>query len=219
MSDVTMDEIQSQLLHSYPDGRRIQDALQDLFSGDGTIYLVVGFFTHNGYQSIRSNIKTFLERTDTNRLRLVVGPATDQFSSRIAKDLETLDRGDQVEILGYRRGLHAKLYMRDGPEPHVILTSANLTKVGFQYNVELGIEFFSKDVDHPQIVAFREWVEDLVHRSEPLRRRDLFLGVQFLNTFINWTNKGRLLPRRHIAKRIAPVVILLFVIAIAARLL
>lgn len=218
MGEAMTSEIESQLLHSYPDGRSVKDALHDLFSGDGTIYLVVGFFTHNGYQAIRSDIKSFLEREETNTLKLVVGPATDQFSPRIAKDLDELDNGDQVKLFGYRRGLHAKLYMRDGPDPHVILTSANLTRVGFDYNLELGIEFFSSNADHPQIAAFREWLGDVIDRSQPIRRRDLFLSVQFMNTFINWTNKARLLPRRHIAKRIAPVVLLVLLIAIGARI-
>ena len=219
MASVELAEVEYRLLKSDPADRRVTDALDDLFSGDGTIYLIVGFFTFNGYRSIRDDIENFLDRKPENHLNLVVGPASDQFSPRIADDLWDMDNGDQVDIYSYRRGLHAKLYLRDGPETHVILGSANLTQVGFRYNLELGIELISEDRDHPHVQPFIDWANELIDDANRMRRRDLYMPVQVWNSLVNWTNKGRLLPRRHVAKRIGPIVILLITVAVLARFL
>ena len=207
------------LLGSGPDHRRITDALHDLFAGDGTIYLVVGFFTYNGYRAIREDIIAFLERSSENRLTVVVGPASDQFSPKIAQDLWGLDAAEQVDIYKYVRGLHAKLYLRDGPHPRLILGSANLTQVGFRYNLELGVEIVGADTTDHSIQPFLEWVRDLVERSEPIRRVDLLFPMPMLHSTINWTNKARLLPPRYVAKRLAPLFVLLLGVAILARII
>lgn len=219
MSHSQTAEIDYQLLQSGTRGRHVADALEELFAGDGTIYLVVGFFTHNGYQAIRDDILGFLRRDPENALKLVVGPATDQFSARIARDLWTIDTDDQVAIYKYPRGLHAKLYLRDGEHPHVIMGSANLTQVGFKYNVELGIEITGSDPDHPHIAPFIEWVEAFVGTAQPMSGRDLLLPVQLWNSIANWTNKGRLLPRRHVAKRLVPMAVLILVVSFAIALI
>lgn len=189
--------------------RRFTDALSDLFTGDGTIYLVTGFFTYNGYRTIRADIISFLERSSDNTLDVVVGPSSDQFSARIAEDLWAIDPSDQITIYKRPRGLHAKLYLRDGPDPHMILTSANLTRVGFQYNVELGMELASTNSDHPQITEFTEWVSEFVEHSSQLRKRDIIMPYLLGNSILNWTNKGRLLPRRYVLRKIVPIAILL----------
>ncbi|GAB3025133.1 phospholipase D family protein [Natronobiforma cellulositropha] len=191
--------------------RRVLDSLADLFAGDGTIYLVSGYFTYQGYRSIRDDVVSFLERSPENQLRVVVGPASDQFSSRIAYDLWALDAGDQVRIYKQPRGLHAKLYLRDGPEPLCIIGSANITQVAFEYNVELGLEMRRETVDHPDLKPFLEWAEHLVETSAPLRRRDVFAPVQVGSSFVNWSNKARLLPMRNVALRVMPVLFLVLV--------
>ena len=216
MSGDVPTDLEFQLIRSDPGERRVREALGDLFSGDGTIYLVVGFFTYNGFREIRDATARFLERSPENELKVVVSPSSDQFSSRIARELRQLDPDDQVELYVFERGLHAKLYLRDGPDGHVILTSANLTQVAFRYNVELGIELVG-DREHPQIRPFVEWVDELVERARPVRRRDLLGPVQLVNTVINWTNKGRLLPVRHVARRIAPILLLALVFTVGAR--
>ncbi|RQG98038.1 phospholipase D family protein [Natrarchaeobius chitinivorans] len=193
--------------------RPTQEALSDLFAGDGTIYIVSGYFTYQGYLSIRDDVVSFLERSRENELVAVVGPASDQFSSRIAYDLWSLDDYNQVHLYKQSRGLHAKLYLRDGTEPTCIIGSANITQVAFEYNVELGLEMSRETSDHPDLKPFLEWAGDLVASSEPLRRRDVFGPVQVGSSFVNWSNKARLLPVRNVALRVVPVLLVLFVLA------
>lgn len=198
---------------------RFKEALSALFDGNGTIYIVSGYFTYQGYRSIREDIVDFLERSPDNRLVVIVGPASDQFSPRIARDLWQLDDGDQVEVRKHAWGLHAKLYLRDGPEPRLITGSANITQVAFEYNLELNIAYSRESRDDPDIAAFREWVTALAEESEPLRRRDLLTPVLVGSSFINWSNKARLLPKRNVALRVVPILLLLAMFAIGARVI
>ena len=149
---------------------------------------------------------------------MIVGPASDQFSSRIAYDLWSLDEHDQVHLYKQSRGLHAKLYVRDGPNPRCIIGSANITQVAFEYNVELGLEMVRDSPNHPDIRPFLEWADELVATSEPLRRRDLFGPVQIGSSFVNWSNKARLLPMRNVALRVIPILLLVFLFSGLFRL-
>ncbi|ELY60648.1 phospholipase D family protein [Natronolimnohabitans innermongolicus] len=197
--------------------RRFQDALSELFSGDGTIYLVSGYFTYQGYLSIRDDIVSFLERSRDNELIALVGPASDQFSARIAHDLWSLDEHDQVQLYKQPRGLHAKLYLRDGPNPTCIVGSGNITQVAFEYNIELNVELTRSSIEHPDLRPFHEWVEDAVAASKPLRRRDILSPVQIGSSFVNWSNKARLLPLRNVALRVVPVLLLVVFLATVFR--
>jgi len=207
------------LLETDDSDRRFRDALAELFAGDGTVYVVSGYFTYHGYLGIREGIVSFLSRSPENRLILVVGPASDQFSAKIAHDLWTLDDHGQVSLYKQPRGLHAKLYARDGPEPICIVGSANITRVAFAYNVELNVELRYESSDHPELKQFLEWADGLVARSEPLRRRDVFGPVQVGNSVVNWTNKARLLPKRDVALRLIPVLVLLLLLSGLFRLI
>ncbi|MXV64482.1 NgoFVII family restriction endonuclease [Natronorubrum sp. JWXQ-INN-674] len=198
--------------------RRVQDALADLFAGDGTIYLVSGYFTYQGYLAIRDDIVSFLERSRDNVLISVVGPASDQFSARIARDLWALDDREQVRLYKRPRGLHAKLYIRDGPNPRCIVGSANITQVAFEYNVELGLEMTRESRDHPDLRPFFDWAEGIVATAEPLGRRDLLGPVQIASSVVNWSNKARLLPSRNVALRVVPALLLLVGLAGLFRL-
>lgn len=202
-------------LHVLPTSESSREALGRLFSGNGTIYLVVGFFTYNAYRDIEPEIVDFLDRNPENELHIVVGPGTDQFSPRIGRDLWSLDAADRVHLYARRHGLHPKLYLRDGPEPMAIHTSANITKVGFEYNVELGIELRAADREEPALEPFLEWMDELIEDSHALRRRDLLWPVQVLNALVNWTGKVRVLPARHIIRTAIPVAI---VLGLAVRL-
>ncbi|MFP8952341.1 phospholipase D family protein [Natrialbaceae archaeon A-arb3/5] len=193
--------------------RRVQEALSDLFDGDGTAYIVSGYFTYQGYLTIREHIVSFLDRSRENELIAIVGPASDQFSARIARDLWALDEHDQVSLYKQSRGLHAKLYIRDGPNPMCIVGSANITQVAFEYNVELGLEMTRDRRDHPDLRPFFEWVDETRAASTPLRRRDIFGPVQAVCSFINWSNKARLLPIRNVALRVIPVLLLVVLLA------
>ena len=207
------------LLVTNGEGREFRDALRELFAGNGTVYLVSGYFTYMGYLSIRSDIVEFLERNPDNRLIAVVGPASDQFSGRIASDLWKLDDNDQVELYKQPRGLHAKLYLRDGPHPRCIIGSANITQVALEYNIELSVEMIREDPDHPDLEPYLGWLDDVIASSSTLRRRDLFGPVQVLSAFINWSNKARLLPKRNVALRVAPIILLLILFSVMFRII
>ena len=197
---------------------RFQQKLSELFDGDGTIYLVSGYFTHQGYLSIRDDIRSFLERSRENTLLVVVGPSSDQFSPRIATDLWSLDEDDQVHIYKQPRGLHAKLYLRDGPDPRCIIGSANITQVAFAYNIELNIELRGGVDDTSTLSPFRDWVEELIEQSERLRRRDILPPVLIVGSVINWSNKARILPVRNVVLRAIPLLFILLLFTATARI-
>lgn len=197
---------------------RFQEALADLFAGDGTIYVVSGYFTYLGYLAIRDNIVSFLDRSPDNELVVVIGPASDQFSARIAHDLWKLDDHDQVRLYKRSRGLHAKLYLRDGPNPRCITGSANITQVAFEYNIELNVDLTRESSEHPDMKQFIEWADELVSASEPLRRHDIFAPVLIGSSFVNWSNKARLLPMRHVVIRVIPLLLLIVLLVWLLRL-
>lgn len=202
------------LLGTNDGDRRVEDALADLLAGDGTVYIVSGYFTYHGYRAIRDDVVAFLERAPENELVVVVGPASDQFSARIARDLWGLDHADRVRIYKRPRGLHAKLYVRDGPDPRCIVGSANITQVAFEYNIELGIEMTRDSADHPDIEQFLAWADRLVAEAEPLRRHDVLAPVQVGASLVNWSNKARLLPARHVLFKVTPVLVLVVLVAV-----
>lgn len=200
------------LLDTHGSEIRFQEALSDLFAGDGTIYIVSGYFTYQGYLAIRDDIVSFLERSRENELISVVSPAADQFSPQIAHDLWSLDDHDQVRLYKQSR-LHAKLYFRDGPNPTCIIGSANITQVAFKYNIEVNAKITREAVDHPDLKPFHEWMRDLVDASDPLRRRDIFAPFQVSGSIVNWSNKARHLPKRNVALRVVPIIFLLMLVS------
>jgi hypothetical protein len=208
------------MLDTKTTGVRFREALSELFSEDGTVYIVSGYFTYQGYHAIRDDIVSFLKRSPENELVAVVSPAADQFSPRIAHDLWSLGYDDRVRLYKQPKGLHAKLYIRDGPKPTCILGSANITQVAFEYNTEINVEITRDSIDHPDIRMFHDWMLNLVENSEPLRRRDILAPFQVVGSVLNWSNKARYLPKRNLALRALPVLlILLFVSAFFSLLL
>ncbi|AFZ73607.1 phospholipase D family protein [Natronobacterium gregoryi] len=187
--------------------RTVDEQLRTLFEGDGTIYLVTGFFTYNAYHTLRPDIEAFLSRSTENELVIVVGPTADQFSATIARDLWQLDSGEQVHLYKYPDGfLHAKLYVRTGEHPAVVVGSANLTQVAFEQNLELSAYVEGDGPDDARIEPFADWIDDLLEVCKPVRRRDLFKPVMLSKTLVNWTKKGKLLPSRAVlAHRISYV--------------
>ena len=181
----------------------IAESLTRLFDGNGTVYLVPGYFTREAYALIRDDIVAFLERDPENELLVVVSPTADQFTPSVGRDLRGL--GDRVQVYAYPHGcLHAKLYLRVGPEPFAIIGSVNLTRVALEQNVELGliIEPESAGADagtsRARIDRLAEWTEELVATSRPIRGRDLHWPVMAFNSLSIWVNKARLLPRRRL---------------------
>ena len=189
--------------------RQADDQIRSLFAEDGTIYLVTGYFTESGYRELRPDIADFLERSRENRLVIVVSPSADQFSPAIVSDVERLDSEDQVSLLSYPDGcLHAKLYLRTGDRPAAIVGSANLTRVGFEQNLELSVKFEDDALDGEALDAYVEWVERLVAASRPIRRWDV-LRVRMIATSLGiWFNKARLLPTRALLRQPAVYILL-----------
>lgn len=202
-----------QLIDTDSSDIRFEEALSGLFAENGTVYLVSGYFTYQGYHAIRDDIVSFLERSRQNELIAVVGPAADQFSPRIAHDLWNLDDNDQVHLYKQPRGLHAKLYFRDGPNPTCILGSANITQVAFKYNTEVNVRITHDTIDHPYLKQFHDWVVELVEESAPLRRRDLLAPYQVGGSAVNWSNKAQYLPKQNVALRVTPILLLLFILS------
>lgn len=194
--------------------RRTEEAVRHLFERDGTVYLITGFFTANAYRSLRADILSFLHRSADNDLVVVVGAGADQFSAAIARDLWKLETPGRVRLYRYPRGfLHAKLYVRAGPSPVAIIGSANLTRVAFEQNLEVGAVVHGQSPTDPTFEPFLEWIEEVVEVCEPLRERDLSPTVRLFTTFRNWSKKGQLLPVRRAARRaVLPVVGLLTVV-------
>lgn len=177
--------------------RRVGDVVERLFEGDGTIYLVTGFFTRNAFDSLRDAIEEFLERSPENELVIVVGASAEQFSAGIARELWRSDARDRIHLYTYPDSfLHAKLYLRDGPSPAAVFGSANLTRVALEQNLELNVYVEGDDPADPRIRSFAEWVDELLTVCEPIRRRDLLPPLLAMNTVQNWARKGTLLPAR-----------------------
>ncbi len=198
------------LVDTLPGEHLVEDTIRQLFDGDGTIYLVTGFFTGNAYRSLRDDIVGFLERSPDNELVILANPSADQFSKTVINDLRKIEQGDRLKLLKYPHGfLHAKLYVRDGPEPMAILGSANLTRGAFEYNLELGMVVEGDGPGDPTISRFVEWIEKVMSYSRPIDRRDLFFLKRVAMTVTNWVNKGRLLPAKHIATRLSPILLVL----------
>lgn len=202
------------LVDTQPGEHGFKDAIRDLFDGDGTVYLVTGFFTENAYRLFRDDIVAFLERSPDNALVVIANPSMDQFSAGVIRDLRRLNVPGEVTLLKYPYGfLHAKLYLRDGPEPMAVMGSANLTRGSFDYNLELGVTVRGESDD---IEPFRAWLDELVELSVPIRRRDQFLPMRLGATIVNWGNKGRLLPARQVFTRLTPILLVIIAFFLAS---
>lgn len=189
----------------------VEAAIRGLFAGDGTVYLVTGFFTGNAYRLLRDDIEAFLERSPENELVVLANPAADQLSKWVIRDLRRLGEGTRLHMVKYPYGfLHAKLYVRDGPDPIAIIGSANLTRGAFEYNLELGLVIEGDGPDDPDVARFVEWVDEVLNYSRPIKRRDKLLPIRVAMTLSSWLNKGRLLPPIHVAGRMKPIFLLFF---------
>lgn len=198
------------IVDTRPGEHLVEHSIRSLFDGDGTIYLVTGFFTENAYRSIESDIAAFLDRDPANELVVMANPTADQFSKHIVQDLRSLDVAGSVRLLQYPdRFLHAKLYVRDGPEPMAILGSANLTRGAFEYNLEVGVVIEADDPGDPSVDPFIDWVQTLAAESVPITRRDLFFPIRVSRSVSNWVNKGRLISPRLAAGRATPVLLVI----------
>jgi len=196
------------------------DIFHRLFAGEGTIYLITGFFTATAYNMLRDDIIAFLERDPDNELVVLVSPAADQISTKVIHDLQKLESSGQIRLRSYPdRFLHAKLYIRDGPEPLAILGSPNLTKVAFEYNLELAFVVEGDGPDDPAIARLVAWAEEFVDACDAVRARDTFTPIRVGHSIRHWSNKARLLPARHVVSRLTPIIILIVLAMVLTHVL
>ncbi|WP_254525951.1 phospholipase D-like domain-containing protein [Natrinema caseinilyticum] len=174
-------------------GRLVGEAVRRLFDADGTVYLATGYFTWSGYLTIRDQLQTFLARSADNRVVIVVSTGADQFSRLVATTLWELDFDDRIQLLTYRDGfVHPKLYIRDGPDPALVMGSANLTWDGLGKNLELAWYYAPDDPDDPVFQSHLEWMVDFVDGCDRVTPADLTRSVRLHKTIDTWTAKGRI---------------------------
>ena len=98
------------------------------------IEIISPWIKRQTWESIKVSIARFIGKGGS--LRVFIRDEESNFSSRLGDDIR-----EEVEAMGGEviliKQLHAKLYLVDRKE--VILTSANLTRGGFEGNIEAGI--------------------------------------------------------------------------------
>lgn len=184
--------VESEVYDNRLTGRLVADAVLKLFEGDGTIYLATGYFTWSGYLTIRDALVEFLARDPDNEVYVVVSTGADQFSRLVARALWDLDVDGRVHLLSYRDGfIHPKLYLRDGPEPALVMGSANLTWDGLGKNLELAW-YYAPDEPDAVYLPHLTWIRAFTAESTPVTERDLTLRARLRKTAQTWGNKGRI---------------------------
>lgn len=174
-------------------GRSVAEAVLRLFEGDGTVYLATGYLTWSGYLAIEDALRTFLARSRENRVYVVVSASADQFSRLVARAIWELDVDDRCRLLTYRDGfIHPKLYLRDGPDPALVMGSANLTWDGLGRNLELVWYYRPDDPDDPIFRSHLDWMTRFVAACEPITEADLTRRVRLRRMTDNWLSKGRI---------------------------
>ncbi|SNZ11988.1 PLD-like domain-containing protein [Natronoarchaeum philippinense] len=173
--------------------RLVVEAVRRLFDADGTVYLATGYLTWSGYLAIRDKILEFLARSPDNRVVIVVSTGADQFSRLVATALWNLDFDDRIRLLTYRDGfVHPKLYLRDGPDPALVMGSANLTWDGLGKNLELAWYYEPDDPADPVFQSHLEWMLRFVTACDRVTPADLKRYVRLRKTIDTWTSKGRI---------------------------
>ncbi|MFC7133069.1 MULTISPECIES: phospholipase D-like domain-containing protein [Salinibaculum] len=173
--------------------RLVADAVSRLFEADGTVYLATGYLTWSGYLALRDPLTEFLYRNPENRLVVVVSTGADQFSRLVANALWEHEQADRIRLLTYRDGfIHPKLYLRDGPEPALVMGSANLTWDGLGKNLELAFYYAPDDSDDRIYQDYLRWMVAFVGESTPVTARDLSRRVRLRRTLDTWGSKGRI---------------------------
>jgi hypothetical protein len=174
-------------------GRLVAEAVTRLFDEDGTVYLAAGYFTWSGFLTLRDPLRRFLARSADNDVVVVVSTGADQFSRLVANALWDLGRDGQVRLLTYRDGfIHPKLYLRDGPDPALVMGSANLTWDGLGENLELAFYYAPESRDDPIFRDYLAWMGRFVAGSEPITAADLARAVRLRRTVDTWASKGRI---------------------------
>ncbi|MFB6216848.1 MAG: restriction endonuclease PLD domain-containing protein, partial [Candidatus Aenigmatarchaeota archaeon] len=155
---------------------RVEDAVRELFSENGTVYLVAGYFSRSGYHQMEESMKDFLERNAKNKIVVIIGTEPNQFSATIAYELWQMDeeKPGSVELLKFNDTfLHTKHYVRKNDAPAVILGSANFTGEGFGKHLELVSYYETSESDDSVANQHIAWFEDLIPECSQVTEEDL----------------------------------------------
>lgn len=183
--------VESEVYDNRLTGRLVAEAVLRLFERDGTLYLATGYFTWSGYLTIRDALLDFLTRDPDNEVYVVVSTGADQFSRLVADALWELDVDDRLHLLTYRDGfIHPKLYLRDGPDPALVMGSANLTWDGLGRNLEL-TWYYEPDEPDEVFTPHLEWIRAFTAAATPITEADLTWQARLRKTTRTWLNKGR----------------------------
>ncbi|MFW5895453.1 MAG: restriction endonuclease PLD domain-containing protein, partial [archaeon] len=155
--------------------RKIEDVVKELFSENGRVFIIAGYFSLSGYQLMKEAIEDFLFRKKDNEIFIIVGTEPNQFSATVAHDLWELDKErKQINLLKYDDSfVHTKHYVRESKNPAVILGSANFTLEGFEKHLEL-VSYYEGESSDDQIAEHHiGWFKSLVNKCEVVTEEDL----------------------------------------------
>lgn len=153
---------------------KVKDAVQDIFAEDGIVYLIAGYFSFSGYNTMKSSIKDFLTRNNKNKIIIIIGTEPNQFSATIAYDLWEMSNGENVNLLKYENHfLHTKHYVRESAKPVIIIGSANFTHEGLKENLELVSYYKANSLEDSIAIQHINWFKMLISKCEVVSDSDL----------------------------------------------
>lgn len=128
--------------------------VNDLKSGDGTIYIISGFANYNGGARF---YKTLKEHTENGGKIVAIfgGSSSQRLTSRQVVEA-LLECGASVHLINRKRILHAKCYgtkSNDGVQAAVI-SSGNFTGPGMSQNIEASVNLMDIALKHSEF----DWI-------------------------------------------------------------
>jgi len=166
---------------------KVKDAVQDIFTEDGIVYLIAGYFSFSGYKTMKSSIKDFLDRNYNNKIIIIIGTEPNQFSATIAYDLWEMSNGENVTLLKFENHfLHTKHYVRESAKPIIIIGSANFTHGGLRENLELVSYYKANSLENSIAVQHINWFKLLISKCDAVTDSDLeiYKRIHVDETFI-----------------------------------
>jgi len=166
---------------------KVKDAIQDIFTEDGIVYLIAGYFSFSGYNIMKYSIKDFLERNKNNKIIIIIGTEPNQFSATIAFDLWEMSDGENVNLLKFENHfLHTKHYVRENLHPIIVIGSANFTHEGLKENLELVSYYRANSLEDSIAIQHINWFKQLISKCEVVTDNDLeiYQKMRIDETFI-----------------------------------
>lgn len=166
---------------------KVMDAVQDIFAEDGIVYLIAGYFSFSGYNTMKSSINDFLSRNNANKIIIIIGTEPNQFSATIAYDLWEMSNGENVNLMKYENHfLHTKHYVRESAKPVIIIGSANFTYEGLRENLELVSYYKANSLEDSIAIQHINWFKLLISKCKMVTVSDLELynRIRIDETFV-----------------------------------